>query len=123
MTHVSPRMSPAYRTAARFVEGTRIVRPLCVLDVQLAAGRKSLAGPSIARRQNAVEHVDTSRHRFHQVLRGAHTHQVPWGIFWQPRRDVANHFEHHRLLFADAQATDRIAIKTDVYGLFEAITP
>jgi hypothetical protein len=92
---------------------------LRVLDVQLAARRKSLSGPAVSRRQNAVKHVDTARNCLDQIFRRADTHQISRRIFRHSRRDVFDDVKHHRLLFADAQTTDGITVKADVYSLFE----
>src|SRR5215217_7744149 len=119
MTEVRARVSPAYRTTTRFVERALIVYPFRVLDIQLAARRERLSGSAVARRQNAVKHIDAARDCFDQILRCADTHQVARRVFRHSRRDVFYYFKHQRLLFSDAQSTDGVAVEADVYSLFE----
>ena len=94
--------------------------PLRVLDVQFAARRERLAGAAVSRRQNAVKHVDTARHCFDQIFGRADAHQISRRVFRHSRRDVFDDFKHHRLFFADTQSADRVAVKANVYCLFEA---
>src|ERR1051325_8829137 len=119
MTEIGPRVAPADGTTTRFVERTRVVHPLRVLDVQLAARCESLPGAAVSRWQNTVKHVDATRHSFNQILRRSDAHQVSRGVFRHLGRDVLDDFKHQRLLFTDAQTTDSVAVKADVYGLFE----
>src|SRR5215211_690664 len=118
MTEIRARVSPAYGAATRFVERPRIVGPLCVLDVQPAARRESLACAAIARRQNAVEHIYSTRDGFDQIFGRADAHKVPRRLFRHSWGDVFNHFKHHRLLFPDAQSADSVTVKANVYRLF-----
>src|ERR1043166_6163248 len=122
MTEVGPRVSSAHRTATRLVEWTLVLDELCVLDVQLAARRERLSGATIARRSNAVEHVDPGSHSLDQILWGTNTHQVARRVWRHSWRDVFNHVKHHRLLFPDAQTADGVTIEADVYCLFETVS-
>src|SRR5215213_4858371 len=119
MTEVGSRVSTAHGTSTRFVERARVVRPLCVLDVQLAARRESLACSTVPRRQNAIKHVNAPRNCLDEIFGRADTHQVSRRVFRHFRDDLFYHIKHHRLLFADAQSADGVAVKANVYGLFE----
>src|SRR5205085_511679 len=119
MTEIRARVPPADRTLARFVEWARVVYPLRVLDVQLAARRESLTGATVARRQNTVKHVYATRYRLDQILWRSNAHQITRRFFWHSRCEVLNYVKHHRFLFADTQSADRVTVKTDVDGLFE----
>src|SRR6185369_13819322 len=123
MTEVSARVSFTDGTATYFVERALVVYPFRVLDIQLAARRERLSGAAIARRQNAVKHIDAARNCFHQILGRADAHQVSRRVFRHSRRDVFNYFKHQRLLFSDAQSADGVAVEADVYGLFETRAP
>ena len=123
MPEISACVAPANRARARLVKRAIILRPLGVFDVQLASGRKRLARASIARRQNAVKHVDAPRDRFHEIFRRADAHQVSWKVSRQSRRDLVYYFKHYRLLFTDAQSADGVAVETDLDRLLETLSP
>ena len=71
---VRARVSPADGTLARFVQRPRVFCPLGVLDVQLSARGKSLAGSSVSCRQDTVEHIEAARDRFDEIFGRADAH-------------------------------------------------
>ena len=57
MPNECSRMTPANRTATKFVKRPLVVCEASVLDVQLAARGEGLAGAAVARRQDAIKHI------------------------------------------------------------------
>src|ERR1043166_6851291 len=123
MPQIRTRVSPTHRTVTRLVERSLIFRPLRVLDVQLATRGERLTGPPVARRQNAIKHIDAARDRFDQIFGRADAHQITRRLVRHPRRNLVDYFKHHRLLFTDAQPANRITVKTDLDCLFQTATP
>ena len=116
-------MPPANGATARFVERTRVFCPLRVLDIQLSTRREGLTGASVARRQDAVEHINAASDRFHEIFGSSDAHEITRSLFWHPRRNLVEHAEHDGLLFADTQSADRVTVKTDFDRVFETFPP
>ena len=62
---------------------------LRVLNVQSSARGESLTVAAVARREDAVEHIDPARDTLDQVFRRADTHQVSRPRVGHARRDVS----------------------------------
>src|SRR6476646_3600468 len=73
---VRARIVARRRTAAGFVEGTRIVRVARVLEVDPPKSRKGEPMAAVAGREHAVEHVNAARHRRENIFGRSHTHEV-----------------------------------------------
>src|SRR5689334_19557827 len=121
MTQIRARVTATHGTSARLVERAGIGRPLRILDIQLATRGECLSGAAVPRGQNAIKHVDTARYCVNQILRCTNAHQVSWSVFRHSRRDVFDYVKHQRLLFPNAQATDGVTVKADIYSLFETV--
>src|SRR4030095_11799495 len=114
MSEVGAGVSFTDRTTARLVQGQGVGSPLRVLNVYLASGSESLSGSSISRRQNAVKHVNSMRHRLNQIFGRTDPHQIARLIRGQDRSKIANHAPHCTFFFADAQTTDGVTVKTNL---------
>src|SRR5262249_58757199 len=96
---------------ALLIEWTCIVCVARVGEVDRAAPREGHAVTSVARRQNAIEHVNTARHRLDEIMRRADTHQITRALIGKHWRRFGDDPEHHLLRFADGKAADRVAVK------------
>ena len=89
-------------------------------DVQLPCRRKRLRFVRCA----SAKRSQTCRYHARQLRRDLPAFRRPSGIaaiLRHSRADVVDDLKHHRLLFSDAEPTDRVAVKSNVYGLFEAV--
>ena len=109
---------PARVAVAGFVERTRIVLVVRVLDADVAVACKQVAVTRVARRHDAVEHIDTATYPFHQIFRLPDAHQVSWFIGRDLRADVLQNTVHVFLRLADRQTADSVAIKANLYQTF-----
>jgi hypothetical protein len=123
MANESPRMPAANRTRTLLIERPRVRRKPGVLDVELASRSECLAVAAVARRQNAIEHVDAARYRFNQVFGSAYAHQIARFISRHAWRNVFDDVEHHRFFFADAQAANGVTVEADLYGSLKTLAP
>ena len=71
---------------------------LRVADFHHAVGDEQVAVTRVARRHDAVEHIDTATYPFHQIFRLPDAHQVSWFI-----APTAAHSEKPREFFAIAE--------------------
>ena len=69
------KLAAAGARAARF-DGRGVLLMRCIADVHDAAAREQMGVSRMPGRHHAVEHVDAAPHRFDDVLRPAHAHQV-----------------------------------------------
>src|SRR5919112_6636296 len=123
MTQLRPRVSAADGAPARFVERARVGRPRRVLDVEAPARGESLAVAAVARRDDAVEHVDAARDALDQILRRADAHQVSRPLVGHPRRNRLDDLVHDRLLFPDAQTPDGVPVEPDLDRALKTLAP
>jgi len=102
------------RAAALCIERPRIGGVVGVLDIDRAETRKCQSMAAVARRHDAIEHVDAAGDRFEQIGGCADTHQIARLVGRQHRGGLANDFEHDVLRLADGEAAERIAVEADV---------
>src|SRR3546814_8493425 len=103
---------------AAFLDRARVVLVLRVADAHGTGAGEVVPVARVAGRHHAVEHVDATRDRFHQVLRPTDAHQVARAIAGQLRAGV---FEHRVALgfgLAHGQAADRVAVEADLLQPF-----
>src|SRR2546421_9959618 len=123
MAQVSARVAAADRARAKLVQGARVGRPARVLDVQLSARGERLPVATVARRDDAVEHVNAARDALDQVFRRADAHQVARRVRRHLWRDPFDDLVHHFLLLADAQSPDGVAVEADLDRARKALAP
>ena len=70
------------------IQGAGVVAVLGVADLHYAIGGEQVAVAGVASRHDAVEHVDTTAHPFHQIFWLADTHQVARLVGRDFRADV-----------------------------------
>src|SRR5690242_6332555 len=123
MPQIRARVAATDGTVARLVERPLVLHPLRVFDVQLAARRERLPGAAVASWQHTVKHIDAACDRLDQIFGSADAHQITRRFWRHTWRDVVDDLKHDGLLFADAQAADRVAVEADLDGLLEAAAP
>ena len=91
---------------------------LRVADFHHAVGDEQVAVTRVARRHDAVEHIDTATYPFHQIFRLPDAHQVSWFIGRDLRADVLQNTVHVFLRLTNRQTADSVAIKANLYQTF-----
>ena len=76
MPEIGTRMVAAGVAPARPIEGSIVLGIAGVLDVDAALAGEQLPVARVARRHDAVEHVDAPGNGLDEVERRAHAHQV-----------------------------------------------
>src|ERR1051325_11666295 len=77
MAQVRPREMAARVTSAFGIDGPAVETVPRVRDIHPAVRCEEHRVPAVARRKDAVEHVDAPLDRFEQVLRSSHPHEIP----------------------------------------------
>src|SRR5262245_49262027 len=96
------------------IEWTRVSGVTGVGKVDRSIAGEGHAVATVARRKNAVKHVDAARHRLDQIVRRADAHQVSWTFGRKHRRRFSDDLQHLLLRLAHGKSADRISIK--IYG-------
>ena len=91
------------------VDGREVVGPLGVAHVERALGGEEHGVAAVARRHDAVEHVDAEADGFEDVGGCAYAHEVAWSVLGQDAVDEFNHLVHDVGRFAHGQASDGVA--------------
>src|SRR5207302_1421897 len=104
----------AGRARARLVERTGITREPGVLEIEPSAPREGAARARRARRQNAVEHVDTAVDHFQDARGIADPHEVPRPVEREELRRPGGRLEHQRPFLADRQTAERVPVELEL---------
>src|SRR6185436_12450105 len=107
------------QAGATLVERRSVVAVAGIADLDVAEAGEEPAVPRVARRQYAVEHVDSGGDRFDQILGRAHAHQVPGLVRGESRGRVPEDSRAVLLRLADGEAADRVAVEADAFQLFQ----
>ena len=91
---------------------------LRVADFHHAVGDEQVAVARIARRHDAVEHIDPAAHPFDQIFRLTDAHQISRLVGRDLRADVLQNTMHIFFRLADSQTADSVAIKANLYQTF-----
>src|SRR4051794_40458876 len=84
-----------------------------ITDVKRPVGGEGLPGAAGARWEHAIEHVDTARDGFDDVVRLADTHEVARLVGWKHLNSKIEATEHRLLSLPDGETPDRITIKAN----------
>src|SRR6185436_11130571 len=98
----------AGQAGATLVERRSVVAVAGIADLDVAEAGEEPAVPRVARRQYAVEHVDSGGDRLDQILGRAHAHQVPGLVRGESRGRVPEDSRAVLLRLADGEAADRV---------------
>src|SRR5688500_14111717 len=101
---------------ARRIERAVVLRVTRILDVDAPFAGEELAVAGVARRHDAVEHVDAAGDALDEVLRGAGAHEVTRPVVGQPPGGGVGHRVHLVDRLSDAQAANRVALEPDGHG-------
>src|SRR5688572_20434560 len=113
VVQVGPREVAARMAAAGGIERTGVVAVPRVLDLHVAESGEEPAVPRVAGRHDAVEHVEPARDALHDVLGGAHAHEVTGRVHGQARRRVGHEALHVLLGLAHRDAAHGVAVEAD----------
>src|SRR4051812_11380600 len=94
---------------ALFKEWLMMVAPAPLLDIDPPIRREERAISGEARRQHAVEKIDSARNSHPEILRRADAHQVARLACGQMRSHDLEHFSHDRFRLSDRKPADRAA--------------
>ena len=120
---VGARIVARGRAVAFRVERGRIVGVPGVAQVDGPAPRVGETVAPVARRQDAVEHVDAAPDRLDEVLRRADAHEITRLLRRQDRHDTVERRQHQLLALADREAADRVARKIHADERFRRAPP
>ena len=90
-----------------------------VAQFQITKACEHRAIARIARGHDAVKHVDTLRHAFHQIFRRAHTHQIARLVCRQSVWRVRHDLQHLLFGFAHTDTANGVARKVHVDQVVE----
>src|SRR6266704_2480430 len=110
---VAAREMRARVAPAALIERVRIVAIAGVADLDVAAAGEEPAIAGVARRQHAVEHVDSGRDRLDDILGRADAHEIARLVGGEPRRGVGEDPALVALGLAHREPADRVAVETD----------
>ena len=102
-------------TAAVFIKRAYVVLIPTVADLEHTATGVQKAGPGIAGGYHAIEHINTAAHRFYNVFRFTHPHQVTRLVFRQQWRDNIQRCMHFFFGFANCQPTNGVTRQIEVH--------
>ena len=78
---ISAGVAVVDRCRAFRIDGREVVRPFGVAEIDNALPGEDLSVAAVARRHDAVEHIDTAFDAFENVHRRTHAHQVARAVF------------------------------------------
>src|SRR5690242_11915472 len=107
MSQICTREMSACVTLALRINGKSVVFILRVCNIDRAAPGKQHGIPSVPRRQDAVEQIDSPLDRFKQIGRSSDAHQVTRLLLWKDRRAMGGYLVHRLRGFANRQSSDR----------------
>ena len=93
----------------------------CVAQFQIAKASEQCAVARIACGHDAVKHVHTLRHTFHQIFRCANAHQIARLVRGQTVRCVRHDAQHFVFGFAHTHAAHGIAGKIHIHQCIERL--
>src|SRR6202043_2926707 len=86
----------------------------CIADIEHTRPREQMRIPSMPRGHHAIEHDDAAPHRFEDVLRSAHAHEIARFVRRHVRHQAVEHPDTLDGGFADREAADRKTLEADV---------
>ena len=95
----------------RLVDRARVVGVARVLEVDRPEAGEGEPVPAVARRQDAVEHVDAACHRLDDVLGCADPHEIARPLGRERGGHGLDDAQHHLLRLAHGQPADGITVK------------
>src|SRR3954453_13734990 len=105
--------APARGAAAVLVERAGVALEAGVPEIEPSLPRQRAARPRRAGREDAVEHVDSSRDHLDDALRVADPHEVARSLRWQVAGRPARCLEHRGAVLADGEAADCISVEVE----------
>ena len=114
MPQIGPREVPAGIALTIFLNRLWIQPVTRVPEDHKTVACEGRPVPSVARRIHAIEHIGTSFHGFKEIRRRADSHQIARFIGRHPRQNIRKRLEHFGLGLTDAQAPERVSVKTDL---------
>src|SRR5262249_37863632 len=115
---VSPREALARGTVAARLQRLGIAGEAGVAQVEPPLPRQRRARPAVARRKNAVEHVDPALDDVEDAERIADAHEVARSLGGQKRRGGSDGFQHGVAALPHAESTQRVAVEAELDDLF-----
>ena len=109
MTQIGPGILCVNESFAIGVDGREIVFPLLVTHVHDAFRSKNHTVATVARRHNAVKHIDATGDAFENIGRCANPHQITRLILRQNGVDQFCHLIHFFSRFTHGQSTNGVA--------------
>src|SRR5438552_12516622 len=113
MADVRAAEAYARRAGTAVVERARVTREVRVAHVQSSRPRQRAAGTRGACREDAVEHVDSTRDHLDDAFRVADAHEVARLLRGQRGGRLRGGREHRRALLPHRQAADRVAVEVE----------
>src|SRR5262245_14484924 len=113
MPQIRPRMASAGVAPALRIGRVVVLRVTRIPYVQTSLAGEELSIARVASGKHAVEHVDSSRNAFDEVLGSSRTHEISRLRHGQPPRRFSHDVVHEVDRFTHAQAPNRIALKPD----------
>ena len=123
MMQISARVVARGGTLARLVERLRIIGVPRISQVdlpKLRVGQRMTAG---ARRQHAVEHINSTLDREQQVVGLADAHEIARFVGGKLGDGRLDHLQHHVLRLTDRESADRVTGKSDFYERARRLLP
>ena len=120
MPQISSRNGRTGHALTFRVERSLVIDVLRVLNVNLADAGEERPVARVSSRHHAIEHVDAGRDRVHQILRRAHSHQIPRLVRGQERRGEVDDVEHLLLRLPNGDAAEGDAVEVDRGDLLDA---
>src|SRR3546814_3974015 len=98
VVHIGTAVGPAGRTGAAFVDRAAIFRMAGIAQVERTIPGKGLSVTTGARRQDAIEHVDSALDCANQIIGLAHAHEIARAVGWKLARSEENTSELQSLM-------------------------
>src|SRR5690606_4153548 len=113
MAQIGARVVAARVAVAARIDRTRIRTEAAVADIDHAFAREQLAIARVARRNDAVEHVDAAGDGGDEIARRPDAHEVARTILRQMRLERLEDLEPLGLGFPDREPADGVAVEAD----------
>ena len=101
------------------IERAGVAFMLRITNFHHAVSHEQVTITGIACWHNAVKHIDTATHAFHQIFRFADAHQVTRFVRRDLRADMLQNAVHVFLRLTYSQTADSVAIKANLYQTFD----
>ena len=117
MADIRTAVIPAGRTSAILVDGTGVSRVFLVQQIHLAVPGEQIAVAGVTGRHNAVEEIHTAMHRFQNILRRTHAHQIAGLVLGHIGLHGLNDAVHFLRFLAHGQTADGISVQIHLRDL------